>query len=119
MTTTPDENALNRLFDDAAADRPSAALMARVIADAQTTAQIKRPVSPRAHRSWWRLGIGIITRRPTLAGAIAAGVAGLTIGFYTPERIDAWSNGMLLNLVGESSIMVPNIGALGLGENDV
>ncbi len=130
MTTNPHDDTLTRMFADAATDHPSAALMARVMADAQTTAtavtgaaaQTKPPVAirVRARKPWWRAIIGVMPGWPMLAGAIAAGVVGLTIGFYTPERIDGWSGGLILTLTGGSSMMVvPDIGALGLGDNDV
>jgi hypothetical protein len=81
MRENPDESGLDALFAEARRERPPAALVARVLADAEAARPGRRPE---------RFGAAILRAIggwPSAAGLAAASVAGLLIGFAAPETV--------------------------------
>lgn len=99
-----DDAGLDALFSEAraAAPEPSAALMARIMADAETTLAVRtalaiRPVGRvRAKVSHWANFVRGLGGWPALAGMATAAVAGIGIGFATPDSLSTLSGGLLL-----------------------
>jgi hypothetical protein len=80
MGEIPEDDGLEALFAEARKARPPGALVARVLADAEAA----RPVR--------RAGFGAALLRaiggwPAAAGLAAASVAGLMIGYATPDAL--------------------------------
>lgn len=88
--------ALEALFADVrdAAEPPVPdALMARVLADAQRLQPVMTaPVRHRTRGGWWRALFGAPGSPGTAAGLVAAGLAGVWIGFVQPLDL---SSGLL------------------------
>jgi hypothetical protein len=81
MRENPDESGLDALFAEARRERPPAALVARVLADAEAA---------RPGRRRERFGAAILRAIggwPSAAGLAAASVAGLLIGFAAPGTV--------------------------------
>jgi hypothetical protein len=81
MRENPDDSGLDALFAEARRDRPSAALVARVLADAEAARPGRR-----------REGFGAAILRaiggwPSAAGLAAVSAAGLLIGFAAPGTV--------------------------------
>jgi hypothetical protein len=81
MRENPDDGGLEALFAEARRDRPPAALVARVLADAEAARPGRR-----------REGLGAAILRaiggwPSAAGLAAASAAGLLIGFAAPGAV--------------------------------
>jgi hypothetical protein len=100
MTEKPElnDNALEMLFASARAEAPlpSDALVARVLADAERAAPV--PAAPPV--PVWRALFGAIGGWRGGAGLALAGVAGLAIGFVSPEALDAVAPGYALTDAG-------------------
>jgi hypothetical protein len=81
MRENPDDGGLEALFAEARRDRPPAALVARVLADAEAARPGRR-----------REGLGAAILRaiggwPSAAGLASASAAGLLIGFAAPGAV--------------------------------
>ncbi len=80
MRENPDDGGLDALFAEARRERPPAALVARVLADAEAVRPGRRE----------RLGAALLRAIggwPSAAGLAAASVAGLLIGFAAPGAV--------------------------------
>jgi hypothetical protein len=82
-----------------AAPEPSAALLARVLADAEAElaarARPAMPAVPRRPGHWLNFVRGL-GGWPALAGMATAAVAGVWLGFATPDSLNTLSGGLLL-----------------------
>lgn len=115
-TERKDADPLEALFAEARAEAPPEALMARVLADAET-AQGACVVTP-VRRGWLSGVISALGGWPGASGVALAGVAGVMVGFYAPDMVDAWTGGQVWSLGGGAGF-VPEIGGLWLEDGDV
>lgn len=81
MREDPDDGGLDDLLAEARRDRPPAALVARVLADAEAA----RPGGRR--EGMGRAILRAIGGWPSAAGLVAASAAGLVIGFAAPGAV--------------------------------
>lgn len=83
---TSQNDPLEVFFDAAkgAQPAPSEALMARVLADAETLQPSPEPVAPKMRRKGWFSALG---GWPALAGLATATVAGVSIGVADPASV--------------------------------
>lgn len=82
------------------APAPSSELMARIVADAEAElAARERPQAPMPRATGWRRLMGALRAIggvPALAGMVTATVAGVWLGFATPDSLNTLSGGLLL-----------------------
>lgn len=96
------DDELEGLFRASRADAPdpSEAVMARILADAEAELAARAPTPaarPRAPRPGvWAALIGGIGGWPALAGMVTAAVAGVWLGFASPDQINTLAGGLLL-----------------------
>lgn len=119
------DDELEGLFAAARAQTPvpSADLMARILADAEAQAVPEpapatggrtggRPVRPT--RGFWAALVAGLGGWPVLAGMATATVAGVWLGFATPEALDTMAGGILMPGQTETGYqledMVPSYG---------
>lgn len=118
MANDPDDIDIDALLADAGRDGPTADLTARVLADAaRVQADRGRPV-PRPRRSRWRVRLDAIGGWPVLSGVAAAGIAGVALGFFGAEALDAWAGGGLFG-VGAGYGVTPDLSAFVWGDGNV
>ncbi|SDN42878.1 hypothetical protein SAMN05216196_101509 [Lutimaribacter pacificus] len=89
--TDRNDTRLETLFEAArgAAPKPSADLLARVLADAEAVQAAAAPVPRKsAPRLRWRQFVDAIGGWPAMAGLVSAGVAGLWLGISPPAALD-------------------------------
>jgi hypothetical protein len=101
-------------------EAPSAALVARVLADAEAVqsarlraaeARVEAKATAPHGRGWlagWRAALG---GWPALSGVAVAGVAGLGLGFFAPDTVAAALDGPIWALTGGTGA-VPDLGNL-------
>ncbi|MEX5727149.1 hypothetical protein Ga0609869_000502 [Rhodovulum iodosum] len=101
MTDDPSlESDLDRMFRAARADapEPSAALMARILADAEAERPRARQVVPRRRRRLRSAAMSALAGLggwPALGGLATAGLAGLWIGYSAPAELETLTAGWL------------------------
>lgn len=98
-----DDPGLEAFFAAARRERaePSAALMARILADAETEIAARGPAVRQPERTRRRGGliaavVAAIGGWPAVAGMVTATVAGAWFGFAAPDRINTLAGGLLL-----------------------
>ncbi|MBV0911396.1 dihydroorotate dehydrogenase [Anianabacter salinae] len=91
-----DDTELDTLFGAARAQAPqaSAALLARVAADADAVLADRTAPAP-ARPGWLAQIVGGLGGWPSLAGLAAASVAGVFIGFAAPSAVETASGGYI------------------------
>ena len=82
----------------AQAPEPGADLMARIMADAEAEIAARAPApAPRTgRRGRWAALVSGIGGWPALASMAAAALAGVWLGFASPDRLNTLSGGLLL-----------------------
>lgn len=94
------DNALEEIFAAGrdATPAPSEALMARIMADADGEIAARAPVAPvrRPGLSLWGRIVSGLGGWPAVAGMVTATVAGIWIGFASPDQLNTLSGGLLL-----------------------
>ena len=82
----------------AQAPEPGADLMTRIIADADavTAARAPAPRPRQPQRKGWAALISGIGGWPALAGMATAAVAGIWLGFASPDQLNTLAGGLLL-----------------------
>lgn len=84
----------------ARAPEPGPDLMARIVADAEAEIAARAPAplrsGPRTVRARWAALLSGIGGWPALASMATAAVAGVWLGFASPDRIDTFAGGLLL-----------------------
>lgn len=123
MVDKHDDDALEGLFAQAREDGPSPDLMARVLADAEavrtTKAQaLTAPKASLARRIWLRL-LGSVGGWGALSGILSAGVAGLTIGLFSPDAVVGFLANEALTFGIGASDFSPDVGGLWTEGGDV
>ncbi|MEL7346036.1 MAG: dihydroorotate dehydrogenase [Pseudomonadota bacterium] len=114
------DNALEDLFAQARAHRPSPSddLMARVMADAMETMVRPEPATTTSHPRGF---LALIGGWPSLAGLATATVAGIGIGFASPETVTDFTLGSAYDVsaldAGYGGLFGESTGFL-LGEDD-
>lgn len=121
------DDELEGLFLAARAEAPvpSAGLIARILADAESQADsepvpvpatARRPVRP--GRGLWAAFVAGLGGWPVLAGMATATAAGVWLGFATPETLNTVTGGILMPGQAETSYqledMVPSYGGFGV-----
>jgi len=97
-----DEAALEAVFEAARAEAPppSEALLARIVADAETTAAGReRPARAARPRRAGLIAaaIGALGGWPALAGMVTATAASVWLGFAAPDELNTLAGGLLLS----------------------
>lgn len=93
------DTALDEIFAAARAQTPdpSAGLVARILADAESAqAARERPMVPMARSSPWSRFVEGLGGWTSLAGLVTATLAGVWLGFVSPDQINTLSGGLLL-----------------------
>ncbi len=79
---------------------PSEALMARVLADADEVIAARSQATDRpaelARRSLWARVVSGLGGWPAVAGMVTATIAGVWIGFASPDQLNTLAGGLLL-----------------------
>jgi hypothetical protein len=112
---------LDRLLADARDDAPPTDLMARVLSDAAQVQAGARaaPLADGPVRGGWLAGLlGAVGGWPALSGVVAAGITGVSLGFYAPDLVDSLSGGQIWSLSGGAGV-TPDIGSLWAEAEDV
>lgn len=92
---------LDALFEAAASDpqQPSDGLLARVVADAEMVADARETAAARpANRQrpgWLQAILGTLGGWPAVAGLATATIAGVWIGYASPDTVTGISDGYL------------------------
>ncbi len=86
---------LDRLLAAAEDPVPSDALMARVMADADTVLAEQRIGAAERPRGWLRAAVEAIGGWPAMAGLATATVAGIWIGYVQPGNLGNLAEGVL------------------------
>lgn len=120
MTIERDEDQFDQLLREARGGEPvSAALSARVLADAAMVQAAMQAVPPRqSRRGWLAQMIEALGGWPALSGVTLAGIAGLTLGILAPDLVDGLSGGQIGVWTGDLGA-VPEIGLLWEDSGDV
>lgn len=95
-----DDTALEALFEVARAEAPvpSDALLARIMADAETASPARPTPAPvRRGRGLIASVIGALGGWPALAGMATATVASVWVGFAAPDQLNTLAGGILLS----------------------
>lgn len=115
------DSLVDDLFAEARAGRPGpdAALMDRVMTDAERElAWRRRPVAMPQRRGWLAVLGGFFGGGQALAGLVSAAVAGMAIGWASPGSVQA----MMPALMGDDTIamleLIPDFGLLLDDETD-
>ena len=124
MATEPEtELDLDALLAEARQERPSPDLTARVLADADTTqADAATALAPTPSRPVGGGGLfgflGAIGGWAGMSGVTAAGVLGLSIGYYAPDAVETVIGTDLISYI-EGDSFVPDYSDLWVGDGDV
>jgi hypothetical protein len=114
---TGGEARLEALLAEARRAEPGADLVARVLADARAV-QLA-PAAPRRPRRRLPGLVAALGGWGWLGGVTAAGLVGLSVGYWAPDAVDGVVPELPLSLSPDGGIWTPNPWALALEADDV